>query len=664
MSASAAAYPFDMNAESRAAIISGLQAQYDRFDPAEFETDTSGRYPLIGAGKHAAVLDWIYPATHLILAPRPWCAQADRDLGRKMILRAIRQGRYLNPGDPAHGIWYWKITDEGEPPPTDRNTPGFTGCGMLRTWAADRRKFDDWSANEMAEFKAAVRISFEAGERHWVRLGYTNPQCLDLFLGFAAADLLEDDAVRIRTRKRLADFVRFASVCDSFEEWLSPTYAGVNLTGLVPLRWYVRDTKDETAVAGLLDFEWKLVAAGSHAPTREICHPHSRAYGDLAIEHGAGLYVWLHLAAPDIYTFDPDRLPPHTMAPQQLQQEPCRMFDGLAAPGLYYPLNVPPERLEEIRSVYPEPVEKRFSIEWVGRHGWLRGDGIVPDDITRPEGSARCRMGSYYKTAAFCLGTVNESFVWVQRRPCGAYWNDRHGAATGIRIQAVLETAAPNMPFFVFNLLEYAGIQDRDAVLGALVTSTVRPADGSEKLISALDAVGLSRNGQKPGAAAWLLGTHWREGLMQADLEQKFRAVWFGITPLGRGTWRPRDAEGRQWAFEENGIQAAIELHAPGRIEELPRLTRTPEPVPCLTIGALTDVTWNLLALPDILWPFALQVSATDRVPETAFEAAGTAAAFEIKNRTMRMTRTATPSWDAVTQSTWRGWVNGREILP
>ena len=190
----------------RERIVATLQQSYDRFDLAAVRARSARPVPTARRPVASqSTLDWLYPAAHLTLEPRPGREQADRDLARKMILRCIRQGQFRRPGHEADGIWFWNFHDGENPPPADRNTPGFMGCGLVRIWAFDPLKMADWPAGEFAEFKEAVRASVEAGERLPVRIGYANPQVLEFFLGFVAADLLGDPAIRDRTREHLAE---------------------------------------------------------------------------------------------------------------------------------------------------------------------------------------------------------------------------------------------------------------------------------------------------------------------------------------------------------------------------------------------------------------------------------------------------------------------------
>ncbi len=128
-----------------------------------------------------------------------------------MIRRAILQGQYRDAEDRADGIWYWSITDGEDPYPRDRNTAGFMGCGLIRIWHADPLRFSDWPEKDFELFKDAVKRSADGGLRHFVRIGYTNPQFLDYYLCFVAADLLNEPSMKDRAREHLEKFIKFTN---------------------------------------------------------------------------------------------------------------------------------------------------------------------------------------------------------------------------------------------------------------------------------------------------------------------------------------------------------------------------------------------------------------------------------------------------------------------
>jgi len=519
-------YPCDLDPALRRRIVAGLRASYDRFDPADFQADEQGRYPEPRRGG-ASTLGWLYPAMHLVLSPRPGREKADRRTGRAMILRAIRQGQYRNPGHPADGAWHWSVPAEAGEFPRDRNTAGFMGCALVRIWANDPLRLADWTEADLAAFKDAVGASADAAIRHRVRIGYANPRILDFYLLTAAADLLDERRYRQAGREQLDEFLRYARTTDAFEEYLSPTYTAVNLSAAVCLAHYTRATADEAAASELLERAWGHLTSAAHGPTRQVAGPHARAYHDTLQQNPDQLYGWMHLAAPEVFPAVGDDDAAY-----------ARAFNALCAPGLYVPLGVPEAVANSMRSTFAQPVEARVLTEWIGRCAWK-----PPYDLTRPDPAAaapRFRLATRYRTARYCVGSVNEQDGWLQRRSVLAYWLDERGEPTGVKWQVVVEVDDPDtyLGDWLFMMgVELVSVQSQNRVIGAYLTAPIAPVRPGDELTAParVHSIGRADTTHAADPAVWLLGTHWRQGIGREDLRQHLKGLWIGITPVGAG---------------------------------------------------------------------------------------------------------------------------------
>lgn len=671
----AAAFPCDLPAARRQAIVAALKASYARHDATQFPGSATVPCPPLGPGRSQSVLDWLYPALHLTLEPRPDQAAADRDLARRMILRAIRQGQHRVTGHPADGVWHWAITDAtiaGETDfPRDRNTAGFMGCALVRIWASDPHKLADWPAADFDLFKDAVRRSVDAGLRWWVRVGYTNPQCLDFYLGWVAADLLGDPSLRDRTREHLETFLAYARTTETFEEYLSPTYMAVNLTGLVPLAHYARSTPDAALLSDLLAQTWRHIGQSAHTPTGELCAPHARAYGDTAIERADHLYGWLHLAAPEAYPMhlvDAADSPAERVAQggffAWFQREP-RVFDGLAAPGLYVPLGLPRDVRKELTAKFRRPVERRVVTEWIGRCGWK-----PPYDLSKPQPPApRFRLATRCRAANFCLGSINEQDSWRQRRSVVAYWKDAAGRTTGVKWFVKVDAdaqAAKHLGDWLFQqALELITLQAGPHVIGAWRTATVVEAHPGDRLGTPASVSGLSPTSCEPRQpVGWFLGSHWRQAIEPEWRTQRLGRLVAGLAPIGAGQWESLDATGTRWQFVENGIALSVETPAGARLQAIAARTGNTAPVECLTLASEENLAWDWLALPQLLLPFGASVQASGKRPIWGLTVNGSAQAFELERAELKLRWQAPTGPADIERRTWFGWVDGREILP
>jgi hypothetical protein len=655
-------YPYDIDPDRRRRIVEALQASYDRFDPTTFETDGQGHYPLLGPGRAQDTLGWLYPAMHLILEPRSGREAADRALGRKMVLRVIRQGQFRSLHHPADGTWYIYFHDAETSPPADRNMPGFMGCGLMRIWACDPRKMADWPAAEMAEFKEAVRASVEASERLPVRIGYANPQMLEFFLGWSAADLLGDPGIRDRTRQHLQAFLRYAATTDTFEEYVSPTYMAVNLSAATPLAWYTKGTPDEAITTDLLGRVWRQIGAAAHGPTEELCGPHARAYTDTTLEAADAMYAWLHLAAPDVF-----RLPAGDTTPTPIQIGP-KMYDDLAAPGLYVPLQVPADVMRAFRERFETPVESHELLEWVGRCTWW-----PPYDLSRPDPSQpapRFRLATRYRTNRFCLGSVNEQDAWLQRRSCLVYWKDAAGKTTGLKWHVVFEidgAASDALGDWLFmESIELTSLQSGPRVIGVYRNTPIVPAKPGDVLACPARVHGPGKDDALTPHApvAWLLGTHWRQSIEQPWRHQKVKRVFIGVTPIGAGRWERLDAAGTRWVFAENGIEAVIETPAGAKVIPAANRTANREQVNCLCLYQAQDIEWDWLNVPPVFTPFALSVQEQGQPRQFGLQATGGPHEGYLRKDDLSLKWLSPSRPDRATDRSWWGWIGGKEVLP
>jgi len=648
-------------------LVEAARAGFERFSAEAFTPDANGRYPPLRAGQ--ATLGFLYPALHLHSLPRPGLEAEDRALARAMILRGIRQGQFRSETHHADGCWHWQArADPHAEAPKDRNTAGFMGCALARLWHCDPQRLADWPADELAEYHDALRASAEAGLRLWVRVGYTNPQCLDFYLAWAASAILGENEHREAARPLLREFLALASSTDSFEEWISPTYVAVNLTGLVPLAVLTRDGDDAALFQDLLTFQWRLIAQAAHAPSHEICGPHSRAYGDTAAERAEAAYAWLHLAEPDGFPVgDPSRELDTGGFYAWFQNRP-NLYDGLAAPGIYHPLGVPADAAALLASDFARPEQNRETFEWIGRNGWA-----PPWDLSRPalDDPPRFRLGTRYRHARFCLGSANELDNWIQRRPVLAYWRDRDGASTGIKLQAVIRPDAAAQEaigdWLFQQAIETIAVQDGAELLGAFRCATVRLFQPGDELThpSGKKPLTTQPGSQSDHPAGWFLGSHWRQPIAPDWRRQRCAELWLGITAIGRGSWRKLDDDGKRWAFEENGVRAVIEAPLGATETARPNLTAHDEPVPCLQLWHGEDIDWDWLDLPRLLVPFGVQMhdgAGEESGDELRHE--GDADRCEIERGRLRLRYRGCSGPSTVTERVWRGWVDGEEILP
>jgi len=500
-------------------------------------------------------------------------------MARGMIVRAIRAGQIRDPQSPACGVFHRTIGAGAEAESIDHNWAAFGGCALARLLQGDPQRLSDWPEDDRQLVLDALRLAAEAMLRRWPRAGYTNILLMAMYLTLAAGRFLGDDELRSRAERKFSQALRFIRTTGAFEEYISPTYTGVNLSALVPLAELERSGPLGAECLWLLQLQWRLLARQVHLPAGQIAGPHSRAYYDKAGEGPGPTHDYIFLATDGAYPLRPDK------------------FTLSGHPGLFWPLRVPDDALAEMLDDYAAgPRQHRQLVEWIGRDEGLPAPG--PDEPPR-----RFRLTTTYKTDNFCLGTVNEQDVWHQRRNLLAYWPDGAGGTTGIKAEVQFSARWFESRFlgeWPFQMaVTFSSVQHGPAVLGAYHMAQILPARPGDRLhgLSRYAALGHENDTEPRNPAAWLLGTHWRQPIEPEQRISHLERVAIRLSPIGPGRWVRHDTEGLLWTFSHNDVHCTVTLRNPAKLED-----------GSLVLLDLKDLRWDWLAPPDIFAPFGLYI--------------------------------------------------------
>lgn len=135
------------------------------------------------------------------------------------------------------------------------------------------------------------------GEQHHGRLkpSYTNIALMHAFLcSFAGERLKRPDLSRVGAEYTEAVNKEFRAH-NTFEEFNSPTYYGVDFYGLGLWRAYGPTERMRTLGAELEAELWRCTAAFYHAGLRNLCGPYDRSYGMDMTRYVALTGLWLRL---------------------------------------------------------------------------------------------------------------------------------------------------------------------------------------------------------------------------------------------------------------------------------------------------------------------------------------------------------------------------------
>ncbi|MEV1170801.1 hypothetical protein [Nonomuraea sp. NPDC049784] len=312
------------------------------------------------------------------------------------VLSALVDLQVTDPLSAHYGIWGWFME---EPPeqmrPADWNWADFIGVRLAQVLAVhDAQLAPDLRGRVRAALHHAAMSIF----RRNVDPGYTNIAVMGAVTTAAAAEILGGTVRDAPGTELLLDFARrrlrtvlaLHHEAGGFTEYNSPAYGRVVLEELERAALIVTDPEFRAVAEQLRERTWAALAERFHPGTGQLAGPMSRAYHD-----------WLQ---PDLAEY----LQAQTGAPVVLREKAATRV-----PLLVPPLPCPPavaERFAALPSV-PFQVRTRFGGETAGT-SWLTEDA--------------------------CLGSADEEFAWVQRRPLLGYWRTPDDPAVVLRARMLL----------------------------------------------------------------------------------------------------------------------------------------------------------------------------------------------------------------------------------
>jgi hypothetical protein len=243
----------------------------------------------------------------------------------------------------------------------------------------------------------SVGCAAQAIRRRNVQPSYTNIAIMGGGVCAAAGELTGDADMLHYGRTRLQQTVAHARRNGGFTEYNSPTYTMVALWESERTLHLVRDQATRAAAEALRRIAWKTIAESFHPATGQWAGPHSRAYTDYLL--------------PAVV----DYLNAQTGA--GIEVHPSMRKRGRDRPPMPFP-NLP----------CPEDLRPRFER--------LPTDPLaVQRTFTRGSSAQAAVAGTTWLSGIACLGSVNHSTLWTQRRALIGYWKTSADPAVVFRLR-------------------------------------------------------------------------------------------------------------------------------------------------------------------------------------------------------------------------------------
>ena len=165
--------------------------------------------------------------------------------------------------------WYW--SDEKV---ADANAVDFCMRGGSLLWIKHR---DFMPASARARLRELLDLSVEGSMRHHVPPSYSNISLMNAGNLILLGETLGDTNAASEGYARLDDFVRYTWE-NGIHEFVSPTYTGVDLDGLVMIETFGQRESGRTQARALLELFWTDIAANWFPAAQKLAGAHSRTY--------------------------------------------------------------------------------------------------------------------------------------------------------------------------------------------------------------------------------------------------------------------------------------------------------------------------------------------------------------------------------------------------
>ena len=229
------------------------------------------------------------PAEHHLVRESGWYALGslirddEHDLERAIrALDVILTHQFDEPDQPYHGT-FLRAPEEPRPPAEplewkhyDPNWREF----IITTLAIILLEYEERLPRSLVQkIDAAIPNAVEGALARRLRASYTNIALMNAFMLCFAGDRLSQPAWFEHGENMAREIYRLFRLHNTFEEYNSPTYYGVDLYALALWREYSTSPLLRQLGAEMEAWLWMDIAQFYHAGLRNLCGPFDRSYG-------------------------------------------------------------------------------------------------------------------------------------------------------------------------------------------------------------------------------------------------------------------------------------------------------------------------------------------------------------------------------------------------
>ncbi len=489
--------------------------------------------------------------------------------------------------DP-RGTWPWSVGDTMGTG-ASFNYEDFIGTTLTDTFRHDTGAgHGDWPAGLADRLRQCLINAVRCSHNRRVRVSYTNPLAMSIECSALTGEMFEIPEFVEYARERLDEWIAFTDRAGTFEEFNSSCYGGITMPHTAVLAEHARDADVRGKALYMERKYFDHVCDFYHHPTGEASMPRSRAYRDRFAGSQLAEYLRVILLRRRPGAFPPPKTPPARQAvvcSHATDEQIDRLLDG-----------------------FDRPRETRVCCEWTGC------DHVGPLDQVPPPAKGphtRRRELVAWRTAEFCIGSVNEIDSWQQRRAIGGYIRTPGGSA--------MVAWKPK--------IEVAGTEEGEQQLRWPTLMYFNLCCGQERGTILAGVTGAPIDGQ------WLCGSHWRQKVTGA-VEGVSVDLGFEIEVPGLESPPPELKVGEVWRHDIGGCTVSL-LFMGGRLGAAGADPAVRGEQGRWRLSLLRKEAFRLdwAEPPDVALAFVLDCSPAGRAPDISharWHAAGTDLAAEV----------------------------------
>ena len=370
------------------------------FDSVYNDSEQLLRIEFASPGYHTKVPSgsWVHPTREsFYYAVALLKRGAANDVQRaQKILRRLLPLQQADTASEYSGVWPWLMEEPlNEMGSVDLSWADFCGSAIAQILVEHRDQIDQ---DLQQDLENALRRSADRIRQRDVQPAYTNIAVLGGGVCTMAGEILDDDSLLQYGSQRLSKIEAYTKEQGGFNEYNSPPYSKVVIGECERILQLCKDQTARKAAESLRLTAWKMISEIYHAGTNQFAGPHSRTGG-----------IRLRETTLD---FLAERVG------KKLSCQPTMTGDKPRGYAIVEPLPCP----KEFCSPFVQKSDKPFQ---------LRRTFILP------RGKTPATVGTTWLSSDACIGSVNQSGFWTQRKPVVAYWATDKDPAVAFRVRCL-----------------------------------------------------------------------------------------------------------------------------------------------------------------------------------------------------------------------------------